>query len=408
MGTKPQHKHRAYAMVIEQTLGHVAHTQNIERVLSELRMDTDLIKIPYRTPADLPPLERLPGLRTWSYQASREARTQVRRRLESGQLDALFVHTQVSALLLPSVMRTVPTVISLDATPRNVDVLAQAYDHRRQPEYLEKLKVLVNRRCFGRAAALVTWCHWAARSLERDYGVDARRIRVIPPGVDLRLFSGVTVRRPGPPRILFVGGQFERKGGLDLLQAMRRLGEAAELDVVTSRPVTVPPGLPVRVHLGLSPHSPALLDLYQQADLFALPSHGDCLPQAVAEAMASGLPVVATSVGAIPELVREGETGYLVRRGDVTQLAAALAALVANPDRRAAMGRAGQRLAALHHDAGRNVRALLELLEEVATARCAPLPRGPRDRGPRGTARAEPRGAGITEVAEFRGVERSA
>lgn len=355
-----------YALVVEQTLGHVAHSRNLERVLAEERVDAELIRLEYRPPLTLPRLERLPGLRTWSYQASREARTRVREALRQGPLDALFVHTQVAALLLPTVMRSVPTVVSLDATPHNVDQLAAAYDHRRQPEYVERVKLHVNKRVFDAAAALVTWCHWAARSLERDYGVDAKRIRVIHPGVDLRLFSGFAVRRPGPPRILFVGGQFERKGGNDLLQAMLRLGDTAELDLVTSGDPAVPAGAPVRVHRGLRPQSTELLDLFQQADIFALPSHGDCFPQAVAEAMASGLPVVATNVGAIPEMVQEGLTGHLVRRADPRQLAEALSDLVRSPGRRAAMGRAGQQLAREQHDAMRNNRAILGLLAEVS------------------------------------------
>lgn len=355
-----------YALVIEQTLGHVAHSRNLERVLAEDAFDAELIKLEYRPPESLPPLERLPGLRSWSYQASREARTRVQEVLDRGPLDALFVHTQVASLLLPSVMRTVPTIVSLDATPRNIDQLATAYDHRRQPEYVERFKVQVNRRTFDRAAALVTWCHWAARSLERDYGVDPERIRVIHPGVDLRLFSGVSVRRAGPPRILFVGGQFERKGGQDLLEAMRRLGDSAELDIVTGSTPAVPAGAGIRVHRGLQPQSPELLDLYHQADIFALPSYGDCFPQAVAEAMACGLPVVATNVGAIPEMVQQDVTGYLVRRGDPRQLSQALAELVRSPARRAAMGRAGQRAAAEEHDAMRNNRAILGLLTEVS------------------------------------------
>lgn len=355
-----------YALVVEQTLGHVAHSRNLERAVARHRVDAELIKLDYRPAPALPRLEQLPGLRTWSYQASREARARVREALRRRPLDGLFVHTQVAALLLPQLMRTVPTVVSLDATPRNVDQLAAAYDHRRQPEYLERLKVRVNRRVFDSACALVTWCHWAARSLEREYGVDPARIRVIHPGVDLRLFSGVAVRRPGPPRILFVGGQFERKGGNDLLKAMVRLGQGVELDLVTGDDPSLPVGARIRVHQGLRPQSPELLDLFQQADIFALPSHGDCFPQAVAEAMASGLPVVATDVGAIPEMVQEGRTGYLVPPGDPRRLAQALSDLVGSPSRRAAMGRAGQLRAREGHDAMRNNHVILQLLAELA------------------------------------------
>jgi len=364
-----------YVFVVEQTLGHAAHSRNLERVLAEEAIEADLIKLDYRAPANLPRLERLPGLRSWSYQASREARTRVHEALGRRPLDALFVHTQVAALLLPSLMRSVPTIISLDATPRNVDQIAAAYDHRRQPEYVERLKVHINKRAFDRAATLVTWCHWAARSLERDYGVGADRIHVIHPGVDLRLFSGVALRRPGPPRILFVGGQFERKGGNDLLDAMRRLGGAAELDIVTGSEAVVVPEGSIRVHRGLQPQSPRLLDLFQQADIFALPSHGDCFPQAVAEAMASGLPVVATNVGAIPELVRDGVTGHLVRRDDPRQLTEALLHLIQSPSLRAAMGRAGQRLAEEEHDAMRNNRLILGLLSEISRTTRRPLRR---------------------------------
>jgi glycosyltransferase involved in cell wall biosynthesis len=156
---------------------------------------------------------------------------------------------------------------------------------------------------------------------------------------------------------------------------MTKLGAAAELDVVTGSASEVPAQAGVRVHRGVTPQSPALVDLVHQADIFALPSHGDAFGLVVAEAMAAGLPVVATNVGAMPEMVTDGVTGYLVRPGDVRQLAQALSELVRSPSRRAAMGRAGQRVATEEHDAMRNNRAILTLLSEVSTCATRPLQR---------------------------------
>src|ERR1700737_1719052 len=176
------------------------------------------------------------GLRSWTFEASLGARSALQRQLKSGPVDAAFIHTQVAALLATGVMDSVPTIVSMEATPVNFAQQGQAYGTHRNRQLVESLKSRLNQRPFSHAAALVTWCRWAAASLVNDYGVDESRIRVIPPGVDVDLFQ-VRERPPeevrGPVRILFVGGQFERKGGTDLLEAMRRLGPRAELDVVT-------------------------------------------------------------------------------------------------------------------------------------------------------------------------------
>jgi glycosyltransferase involved in cell wall biosynthesis len=84
------------------------------------------------------------------------------------------------------------------------------------------------------------------------------------------------------------------------------------------------------------------------------------------EATAAGLPVVTTSVGALGEAVREGETGSIVPPNDVPALARALAALVGDADRRRAMGRAGHALARERFDANANNRTLLTLVAEIA------------------------------------------
>src|SRR5215471_5755081 len=163
-----------FFFVIEQTLGHVAHTRNLERALRATDwIEGEIVRLPYEPAGH----GRLPGLRNWSLRASLMARAALRRRLGDGALDAAFIHTQVAALLSVGVMRAVPTVVSLDATPANFDAVGEAYGHQRGQPLVEAAKASVNRRAFRASAALVTWSRLAADSLSADYGVPASHVR---------------------------------------------------------------------------------------------------------------------------------------------------------------------------------------------------------------------------------------
>jgi glycosyltransferase involved in cell wall biosynthesis len=97
-------------------------------------------------------------------------------------------------------------------------------------------------------------------------------------------------------------------------------------------------------------------------DVFALPSTGnEGVPQALIQAMACGLPVVTTPVGAIPELVRNGETGLLVPAGDAQALADAMVALLMYKHLAAHLGTAGREFVLAHF----NATAMLDKMEEV-------------------------------------------
>ncbi len=352
--------------LMEQTLGHVTYTRNLQTAFAaEERLRPVWLPIPF---VDGGPLSRLPGpARSWAVRGSLRAYATLRRAGGPTRFDALLFHTQSVALLAPLAGRRAPVVLSLDATPRNFDLVGAQYGHKSRPGSAgERAKQALYRRVFRSAAALTTWCQWAKDSLRDDYGVDPDLVTVIHPGVDLALFPFGAERRTAeaearPVRILFVGGDFARKGGPLLLDCMRDgLAERCELHVVTTQPVPPAPG--VYIYHGLGPNDPRLLDLYRRADIFALPTSADCLAVVLAEAMAAGLPVVTTSVGAQPEAVRDGHSGIVIPPGDVTALGRALRRLVDDPALRRAMGRAGREIAEARFNARTNAARLAEVV----------------------------------------------
>src|SRR5690606_40942177 len=115
----------------------------------------------------------------------------------------------------------------------------------------------------------------------------------------------------------------------------------AELVLVTTEPVEPAPG--VRVIDDLRPGDPRLWDVLRAGSVFAFPSEIDQAPNAVLEAMAAGLPVVAARSGAVPEMVEEGGTGFLVEPRDDRSLLEAMQRLLADPGLRRSMGEAGSR-----------------------------------------------------------------
>jgi glycosyltransferase involved in cell wall biosynthesis len=364
-----------FGFVMEQTLGHVTHHQNLARSV-EARPEIEPHWVPVRMEgADI--WQRMPLVRgNWSLTASLRARDGLCRELRSGGLDALLFHTQTTALFSIGLMRRIPAIVSLDATPMNYDAVGQAYGHKPDSRgFVAARKRAWSRAIFAAAAHLVTWCEWAKQSLISDYGVGESRISVIPPGVDVVLWGAA---RGGPKlggseklRLLFVGGDFRRKGGHVLLEAFRgALQGQCELDIVTrdSEAAAASALLPgVRVHTSLTPNCAALRELFSRADLFVFPTLADCLPIAVMEAMAAGLPVIATAVGALGEQVEHGVNGLVVPPGSAEAIVAAVRELRSD-ETRAAMSRSGTEIARTRFDATRNYAALLDLMADVAGA----------------------------------------
>jgi glycosyltransferase involved in cell wall biosynthesis len=363
------------AFVMEQSLGHVTHAKNLREVLGS-RADLAATWLPI--PFEATGLARvLPLVRSnWSVRAGWRTRRALARALTRERHDALVFHTQVTALFSVGLMRRIPSVVSLDATPVNYDSVGAAYGHRpANSTIVDRQKYRMNQAVFHAATHLITWSEWARRSLVDDYGVSSDRIRVLAPGASARFFTigeqrmarcnVWTDNRDDRVKLLFVGGDFARKGGpllLDLMQGP--LGERCELHLVT--PQALPARSNVHVYNGIGPNSPQLTQLFADADLFVLPSNAECLAVVLMEATAAGLPVVTTPVGAMAEGVRHGQSGFLVAPGDGNALNDAVSSLVSDADLRRRMGAVGHALARQRFDSQSNNAALLDMVVELA------------------------------------------
>jgi glycosyltransferase involved in cell wall biosynthesis len=356
--------------IMEQALGHVTHTKNLQ---TNVPRDPDVRAYWGLVPFAASGLAgRIPVYKSnWTVRAGLRARAAVAGIARSAQLDALFFHTQVPAILASDWLRRIPGIVSLDATPIQYDRLGQFYQHAAGPAWLERLKWRLNRDCYRAARHLVAWSDWTKQGLIDDYAVPAEKISVIPPGVNVADWTRPQprARRDGPVKILFVGANLERKGGLLLLEAFRALRPlGVELHLVTKDTVDSEPGL--FVYNAMQPNSQPLKDLYHACDIFALPTFGDCLPMVLSEAGAAGLAVVSTTVAAIPEIVRDGQTGLTVPAGDVAALTEALRRLVVQPDLRLALAERAIAHVAREYDAQKNAARLLGLIKvEVDAAR---------------------------------------
>ena len=105
--------------------------------------------------------------------------------------------------------------------------------------------------------------------------------------------------------------------------------------------------------------------IYRRIDVVVVPSHAETFSLVALEGMACGLPVVASAVGGLPELVEDGKTGFLVRAGDAMALAAHLGILLQDADRRRQMGAAGRVRAQALFGSDRYVAAMLRLYGEL-------------------------------------------
>jgi glycosyltransferase involved in cell wall biosynthesis len=215
-----------------------------------------------------------------------------------------------------------------------------------------------------------------------ELGLDPRRITLIRgSGVDMARFAAQPMPEANPVKVALVSRMLRSKGVLDAVAAIRRLrSRGVDVELLLAGPadpdnydsldeaalaaLAVEPG--VR-WLGAVEDIPGL---WREAAIAVLPStYGEGVPKALIEAAACARPIVTTDMPGCREIVRAGVTGLLIPRGDVDALADALAALAADPRRRAAMGRAGRALAEREFGEDAVARQTLALYEALLVDR---------------------------------------
>ena len=170
-------------------------------------------------------------------------------------------------------------------------------------------------------------------------------IPIIPNGVDLEKYS-VPERDWSSPRLLSVGRIVHQKGldlGLQTLSQLKDLawtwsivGDGPQLENLKSLAAEL--GMADRINFLGWQSRDELTKQYQQANIFLFPSRHEGMPNAMLEAMSTGLPVVATRIAGSEELVIEGETGFLAQTENVDELRESLRRILIDPSQRKKMG----------------------------------------------------------------------
>lgn len=187
-----------------------------------------------------------------------------------------------------------------------------------------------------------TMSNHISRSIAQDYDCPPDKIERVFAGSNVTHTPVIQTKRYDQKNILFVGVDWERKGGPQLLEAFKLVRQQhpdARLTIVGCSPEIDVPNCEV---VGRVPKE-EVGRYYENATVFCLPTRREPFGFVFIEAMAYKLPIVASNIGAIPDFVTPGVNGYTVGPDDVAGLAAALCELVADPAKCQAFGEYGYR-----------------------------------------------------------------
>jgi glycosyltransferase involved in cell wall biosynthesis len=364
-----------FGIILSTSLGNLTRYQNFYKY-AQRDADIDFTWAPvkhYLAPHEGNPFRRLPGSVAVRLTVFYEAR-QVLKRLAA--YDALLIHmyevdiyTALRGYLYSKPFRIVSTDDAPVFDPSTYPVHPVDLN---KPAWKRWVRLRLDVWRARRADLLIPFSTWSAKILVEDARIHAARVSAIHVGVDLDLWRDRTaMAKPASDKVvlLFVGADFVRKGGTLLLDIFQRhFTDVAELHIVTKSDCAVD-SKSVYIHSDFEPNDVRLSELYRRADIFVLPTTSDLSSWATLEAMASGCATIVTPVAGVAELVEHGVTGLLIAVNDRAGLTRAIESLIADPEKRRSMGRAGRRKVESEFNAEVNVPKILALMKSVVLER---------------------------------------
>jgi len=242
------------------------------------------------------------------------------------------------------------------------------YGQLSRPGAKRVLKALVERVGLRHAAAVIA----TTEELRERAARLATRVELIPNGVDVSLFTPAPPRsRPGRPRILYVGRLSPEKNLATVVAAARHL--PAESTTILAGPGPLRQSLEAEgKKLGVAVEFPGVVEqaklpaLYRSADAFVLASFTEGHPKVLLEAMACGVPCVASDCAGNRSLVTHGETGLLFDPHNAAALADCVRRVLTEPGLAESLTRAAREMVVTRYDLGQRVEQEIALLKSVA------------------------------------------
>ncbi len=284
--------------------------------------------------------------------------------------DLLLVNGWEIAVAFRNLAHRMPAAAMMDAVPTTIN----AQLRRRGIKAWERhLSHAVHHRSFASAVRqfdfFLAWGSDCADSLFQNYGVRRDQCSVTLVPQDLEHWTPGPGNISLPIRLLFVANDFVRKGGDFLLRLYsQHLSGTCSLTIASNDPMLERQKFPTGVEWIRGKDRDQLLGVYRASDIFVLPTLKDCMPQVIGEALAAGLPCVANDVGAIGDLVHNGETGFLIPRDAPAEVwATHLNHLISNPAELRRMSKSARRFAEDNLGLDRFERLIAKVIERLRT-----------------------------------------